>query len=290
MSNNINVFYREDIKDLAPIVLEGRDLTPNPILTKTTQFQFVFDEQANDSSVAINANGTARRQMTNDKSGLIDIRDFKGVFTDSNMLVHIYDSQFSRYLSNRPLHCDTVFGTGLNPYEIPAPLKIHPTQTLIFDFTDLSGNPNNARLALNGQKYYFDSEKLLFENLSIASKIYRPYWYTTDTDISLTVGTGINTFFFTVINEADFYWDQIMTRQTGPFLIKMTNTAVGRAFTNGWIHSSNFGNNAQTNYVRTFEAMLLQRRTNIRFDIINLHTATNNIYITLGGTNYYYER
>lgn len=286
--NSIEPIHRQDIRNLAPLVQENRRLEPNPVLVKTTHFQFTFDEQNQDSRLNVAANGTLRGTMTNDKSGVVDLRRIKGDATSNNALVNIFDTEYSRFLSNRPLHYATLIGTGGQPYEFPSPLIIHPTQTLLVDVTDLSGAPNTVRMALEGHKYYFDSEELLFKRTSVASQISRPYWYTTETDVQLAVGAGITTAFLTVVNEADFYWNMTTSNQTGPFLVRITNRAVGRMFTNGWIHSNILGGTNIFN--QRFEPMLLQRRTQLMFEFQNLHVAQNDIRLTLAGTHYYYER
>ena len=284
----IEYLYREDVGGLAPLIKEGSTVSPNPILVKTTPYQLVFDESSADSVVNLVANGTGRRTMTVDKAGVLDIRRLKGTFTDRDVLINIWDNEYQRYLSNNPLHVKTVIGDGTFPYEMPIPLLMHPTQTLRIELQNLTANPNAVRLCFEGQRYYFDSETFIFQRSSFANRTSRPYWYTNDADVSLAVSTNIVTAFLTIVNEADFYLHRITTDQTGPFRVRVTNVSVGRMMTNGWVHSNDFGGDA-FNYM-DMEPMLFQRRTQLKFELINLHSAQNDIYITFAGEHYYYER
>jgi len=284
----LHYLYREDINGLAPLIMENGAVGPNPMLVNSTLYQLAFDEANNDSVVNLAANGTARRTMTVDKSGVADIRKLKGDFTSTAVLLNLWDNEYQRYLMNNPVHASTIIGSGTFPYTMPIPFLMHPTQHIRAELQDISGNPNSVRFNFEGQRYYFDSEAFIFARTSYANKISRPYWYTTDDDVSLAVGNNIVTAFMTIVNEADFYLQRITTSQTGEFRVRIYNQSVGRGFTNGWVHSSVFGGTGQ-NY-KDFEPMLLQRRTQLRFDFINMHGATNDIYITFGGTHYYYER
>jgi hypothetical protein len=282
--------YRQDLTNLAPIYQKDGRYIPNPLLIKTTMYHFTFDEANQDSVVNLTPLAQLSGTLTNDKSGVLDIRRIRANATSTDLLLNIFDTQYSRDLSNRPLHFETLFGTAANLENwLPAPLIISPTQTLRIDLTDRSNNNNAVRVNFPGRKYYFDSEDMVYDNLSIATRMSRPYFYTPETNVVLPAATGTNSYFFTIVNEADFYLTRISTRQDNPFLIRLTNRAVGRMFTNGWIHSDNFGTNPTLSL--KFEPMLLQRRTQIQLEIQNLVPgSTNTVFITFHGIHYYYER
>jgi len=283
---------REDIKDLAPLVYNEikKNYEPNPILQHSIPYYATFDEDASGSSEAvIPASSTIEKTITNDASGVIDIRQLAGIST-GDYLVSIYDNEYQRVLSNRPLHSSTIIGTSSFPFKLPTPLILHKTQSLRFYLTDLSGASNSVRITCAGIKYYFDVDEKIFSKQSKASQISRPYFYTTDNEVNLSVSTAVQApYYITTLTEADFYLYRITSKQDGPFLVRITNTSTGMNFSNNtFIHSDTFSGTSQ-NY-KDMEPMLIERKTILKLEFINLHTAVNNVYITLTGVNYYYDR
>jgi len=284
--------YLEQLSGLAPIYYDSKtgDAEPNDILTKTTPYQLTWDEQAGASVVSVPAKTTVTRKMTTDKGGMVDIRRIKGIATNNNLTLYILDNEFQRYLSNRPIHFNLICGDGPRPFDLPIPLLLHRTQSLIFDVTDKSATPSNdVRLVLEGQRYYFDSQNI-YDSLSPATKISRPYFYTTDDSVTITAGMGTNevTTYITIMSDSDFYCHRFLTYSDGDYQVKMENVAISRGFSNGWIHSQLVGGNSQ--YYRSMEPMVFQRKTQIRLKFVNLSASLNHIYFALAGYNMYYRR
>ncbi|HDI51233.1 MAG TPA: hypothetical protein ENF45_01260 [Bacteroidetes bacterium] len=285
----ITPIFREDFVNVAPLVKdEDQTLHPNPYLIRTTPFWLTFDEYAGTSTVTVPANQSIRRVMSTDKSGMVDIRRLSGKATSTELLVSIYDNEYQRFLMNRSIHYNNIIGTAYDPFILPVPLIIHQTQSLVIDLHDLSGADNVFDPAFQGYRYYFDAKHEIFDKEENASRLSRPYFYTTDDDVELQVSTDVQTAYITIVNDADFYLYAINSHQEGEYKIRITNLSTGLGWQNGWINSSNFAGRAR-DYSR-FEPMLIQRRTQLKVDFINLHTATNKVYLTLVGAHYYYPR
>ncbi len=289
--NSIKKIHRQDIEDLPPLIYDKnkRMYLPNPLLVHTTPYWLTFVEDSTGSNAAVvPANSTLQRNMNNDKTAVIDLRYLTGTATSNQYLINIFDVEYQRYISNRALHANTIVGVSTFPNKNPIPFLLSKTQSLFIYLTNLTASTNTIRLAWQALKYYSDINNKIIPKLSKASQISRLYYYTTDQDVSLTVSTAIQRSAITIISEADFMLYRITSEQTGDFLIRITDSNTGFRFMNGWIHSSCFSGNAQNYY--DFEPMLLQRKTILNIEFINLHTATNNVYLTFTGANYYYER
>lgn len=280
--------YRDKLEGFAPMACRDNFLEPNPLLVGTIPYKLTFDEQSGDSTAVIPLNGTINRSMTNDKSGVISVLNLLGSATSSSYLVNIYDQQFQQYLANRALHAETIIGTAEYPYELPEELYIGRTQQLRVELTDLSGALNTIRFSFEGRKYYFAIEDIVFNRMSSANTISRPYFYTTDNDVALTAGTDIQTAYTTMVANADFMLYKTTIKTSGLCRIKITNMNTGYAYSNSWVLSTLFAGSSLHHEV--LEPMLFQRKTQLRFDFINMSGAPNNVYITMAGMNYYYDR
>lgn len=289
MLGKMKPVFREDFGEIAPLVADNDGvLAPNPYLVYTTNYDFTFDENAGSSSIVVPANQSIRRIMSTDRRGVVDIRRIYGRATSSDLLLSIYDNEYNRFLMNRPVHFRNIAGSAINPFLLPIPMVIHQSQSIVFDITDLSGADNTLELALKGRRYYFDAFKEVFDRASNASRLSRPYFYTTDDAVDLQIGTQIQSAYVTIVNDADFYLYDIKGYSEGDFRVKTTSLSTGIAWQNGWIHSANFM--GQGNEAPYFEPMIIERRTQLKFDFVNLSAATNKIWLTLVGAHYYYPR
>lgn len=279
--------YRTDIEEIAPIVeTVKKDLESNPVLSHVIPYELTFDEQNNDSVQVLAPNTTQTPRMSVDKAGPVAITELKGIATSASYMVNLYDSEYQRYISNRSLHAGTVIGTGIFPFKLPIPLILNRTQALLVDLTDISGAQNTIRHSYRGYRYYFNIEDTVFKAQSEANRISRPYFYTTDTNVSLADNNNIQSFKMTIINEANFMLHRITQVSSGAFRIRFRSLATGFSYTNGWVHSANFGGSSQ-NYSDIKPAMLLSKRSEIMFDFINLSGGINDVFLTFSGVNYY---
>lgn len=283
--------YRQDLEKIAPYIKDFLpdkqcyEVIPNPILVHTMPYQLVFDEAGNDSFLLLPLNGQNQNTMNNDEGGTIDIHRFKATATSTNCLIQIRDDENKRDLCSRAVHYETILGNGLRPFDLVMPLTLHKTEQLTITGTDLSGAANTLRFAFEGQRYYFDSDKEWFNKTNIVTRFARPYFYTTDEDVTLAVG-ATQTSYITIIAEADFFLSTITARSTGPFLIKSFDLTTQAGYSNSWVHSDVFAGNAQF-YRRLKTDMIIQRHSKLKLDIRNLHVAPNDIYITLSGWHWY---
>lgn len=250
----------------------------NPALLQTSPFYFGFDESGSDSVVTLSANSSQNRFMSSDQSGMIDVRTISAVATSFEFTAKITDTKINFELSNRPLHAKTLFGTQGRPFRLPYPIVLPKTQNLNFLLTDLSGSSNSIRLTCHGFKYYFDAENVIYRRLPLHS-IVSSFFYTTDTDVSLAgSASDVN---YIKIETHDFLAYGITAYSTGAFLLKISDVNLGRAFQNGYIHSSHLGiAEYQNNWD---QPILIKKKTQLRFDFTNLTGSTNNIYLNLFG-------
>lgn len=254
----------------------------NPVLLETSPFNFGFDESANDSVVNLTAFGGSTRTMSNDESGVIDIRTLSSVATSFEYTVNIKCSRMSDNLNNKALHAKTIFGTQGRPFRLPYPIVLPRTQSLIFSLSDLSGSSNDVRLTCQGFKYYFDAEKLIYANLPLHTKV-SSFFYTTD--VPVTLASLASDVAYIKLDSHDFIIYGITAHSTGAFLYKMSDVNLGRAFQNGYVHSSHLGT---AEYQNNWEQrILIKKNTQLKFDLKNLTSSNNNIYLTLFGVTIY---
>lgn len=253
---------------------------PNPALLNSIPYEWTFDDQGGDNLVLIPANGMATRILSNDRAASLDLLLLKGTATTTDLLISIYDIEFSRYLANGPLHWETIVGTNKFPYQFSIPLVIGKTQTLKMEFTNLTNAQSTARVVLAGFKDF------LGQGIPMPRGRRRIYWYTTENAITLP-NSSDSQFAYITITTADFAWRWTSAKSDGPFKIKITNQSTGLDYANGWIHSDTWAGTSQ-NYL-ALEPRLLTERAQLKLEIINLHNATNRVFITLSGENYYHE-
>jgi len=280
--------YQEKLSKIAPFVVRGVGVEPNQLLLRSRPYLATFDEIGGDSVVALLAGGNDKRKVSNDKSGMIDIRTIVGTST-GDFSLYLFDNQNQRYLSNRPIHSQLIMGNGLRPFSLPIPLYLCETQSLICDMVDLSAAPNTVRLAFSGVRYYMES-KDLFDMLSPATKISRPFVYTTDSDVTIAAlpATQEATAYITLQGDGDFYAYRFLTQSTGSYLVRIQDVSTGIEFSNGWIHSSMIGGDSQ--YSWDFEPQMFQRRGQLKLRFQSLSGLLNRIYFGIAGYNAHYRR
>lgn len=297
---NASPIYRRDFKNAPPLVCmsPSNKVELNPFLVHTIPYELTFDPIGSDSVTTVLANSNAIVTFTNDRSGDIDIRNLKGTATNTNLTVNIYDGEYSRYLSNRPLHWNTLVGTGDYPYDMVTPLTLHRTQALRAEFRELSGVNSDVRINFGGQRYYFESQRDFFDKSGPSTMFSRPYFYTTDNDLVLPANNvDLITGKFTIVSDADFFLQRITHYPvTAGFIrdpnyrIVIRNISTGLQFSNGWIIGDNYFGDNQNYRDYEFPGMILQRRTEIQVNCYNLNAVPKTIFLTFAGTQYYFDR
>lgn len=243
------------------------------------------DEESGDSVVNVPGDGSAHASMSNDQSGVIDIRRLSALATSDEYLVSVNDTKKRRDLCNQPVHARTIFGKSGRELELPFPLFLDLSQTLYFTFTDKSGLANYVRPAFYGYKYYRSDalERIVrpsFPDIGLA----QPYFYTTDSQVSLSA-LGADTVYVTAIGGADFFLNMLLCHSTGAFKFKIYDVSRSRSWTSGYIHSSLLGN-AEYNR-RLFEGQVLRRTSQLKIELTDLSGSANLVYLTFIGINYW---
>jgi len=282
--------HRHDFKRVAPIVCENDKFKPTPYLLHTVPYDFTLDDVGGDSVVTIPAGQSSQIYMTNDNSGTLLVSTLTAIYTSIEFTAQIYDAEYQRYMSNRPIHASNLLGSAQYPYELPIDLFVEKTQVIKLDLRDLSIAPNTVRVSFGAMKMYWDYEGEFLQKTTEATKISRPYFYTTDDDVTLpALATTITSANLTIVNDADFYYYTPTIYSDGAFKMKVTNSATGFGWSNGWIHSSLFGGTA-LHHEKKDPPMIIQRSTQLKFDFMNLSGAPNRVFLCLGGVHYYYAR
>lgn len=257
---------------------------PHEVYLRSSPYIITLDDVSGDNNILVPLNSTNNGAMSNDQSGILDIRRLTSVADSDEYLVLIKDTRRRQELMNQAIHKKCIFGQSGRDFELPWPLYIYYSNTLTFWFQDKSGSNNDVRLAFFGSKHWrhdpdpWSQLKEAIPDIEVAF----PYFYTTDSPVSLGVGVQ-DTTYITTVGHADFFLQKILSHSTGPYLFKIYDPYGFRAWSSGWVHSSLLGN-AEYNF-RHDEQVLL-RTTQLNIELKNLHTAQNEIYLTLAGINY----
>lgn len=259
----------EDISTITKLREQIKDQNSNP-------FFLTIDEFSGDSVITCPANQTVRYGMTNNASGIISLTKLAATATADNYLVSLLDNRKSLELCNQPIHSRCLFGINGRPLSLPFPIYLDLNQTLFLTINDLSGAPNIIRFSFQEEKVYNKD----FPH-TIIEKNYT-YFYTTDKSMNLPAGTTEIIGYIKFKGDADFILKRIFSYSTGIYKFKVTDTGTGKAWQNGWIHSSMLGN---AQYFKDFKAQIIERQSKLRIQFINLSGAPNSVYFTLVGIN-----
>ena len=290
-----------EFKDIPPLIRRNGKLEPNPLLVGTIPYYLTLDDLGGDNVLVVPASGTASRTMSNDVVADVELIAFMGAFTSPDCLINIRDEARKDVFMNRPIHSTTIIGQRIFPYMLPCRIPVYKKQQLKIDVTDLSGAINNVRFAFYGHRYYWDIKNDFYskfpEDDDKVRMNSRPYFYTTQDDITLPAVLGATANgFMTIIEDADFFVNGINAFSSAPFAVKITNASSGNVqWSNSFIMDDAFNGTiapatGANNFLKFPQPLCLQRRANIKIEFRNLTAAANRIFLTLAGTHIYYER
>lgn len=197
--------------------------------------------------------------------------------------------------SNRAIQSGTLFGVVQRPFIFPETYFLNVevgTRQLTVNLTDLSGAPNNVRLAFHGRAFlhkdttdeikeameakFGDKEKTLLYFLMPQQPI-----------LAAAPGVPVNGEF---VCPSD--WPIEIRKLTAqsipggvPFDFTLVDGSNGRSYTNDnrlVLHSDMIFGNAQFPGI-PYESLLLPRNWRLRFTLTNLGIAPANFYLTLSG-------
>lgn len=294
MRSKTEYYKPPTFKDVPPVVKKNGILRPNPFLYGVVPHYLTLDNEQSTGvpAVAVSANSTERRVMSNDVSGYIAVDKLMAKATSDSYLVQLYDPNFHRNLSNSALHAETFLGNGDYPFKLPYPLILDHSQQVEPEITDLSGSTNTIEFAFSGHRFFWDVHQRYLDKINKDfDRNYinaRPFFYTTTADIQLT-GNGTGKGLIKILDDADFLLHRITVKSDGIFRVRPVYNKTFEAWSNADIHSDNFGGN-NLNYWDFEQPMLIERKKEVELNFTDLSGSTNNIYVTLTGVHYYYER
>lgn len=284
---------RSDFKNIPPLVEENGELRPNPLLWHVVPYFLTFDEIAGANTLVLAANSSNQRSLSNDDSGIMDIRYLTHVVTSDAYTVEILHTGLQQKLMNRPIYASAIFGNGNIPFELPAPLILDKGQDLQFIATDLSGAPNTLRNYFTGQRYYeYSNVENWYNQHKINFKNYLPFFYTTDSGITIPLN-ATTTGNITILDNADFFLSRIqaLSPTNQAFELEIINTSTSQSWSNTRIHYLGIGQQATAtpSYTTYNPSVYIKRGSKLNLRFTDLSGANNTVYIVLSGVHYYYK-
>lgn len=212
------------------------------------------------------------------------------IATDSRILVKFQDDAYGRQFQNTALDLRGVSGTilfasgvvdiGIHPnnfmpYILPRPYLIRAGATYTVSFADFSGVANAVRLAFHGAKL-----RVGIAPWAQQWKAKPPYTYSTGAiSIGANQSASIN---INIQIDSHFLVEKLTAIRTGPALITLKDSGIGRQWMNSPIHIDNvFGNSQFPNILPA--PRLVQRGSSLNITIQNLMNSTNTITLMFDG-------
>jgi hypothetical protein len=284
MPNNFfdDIIWRKDPNEKPYAVLNQYKFFVQPFQLTTDAPNRTINFLANQMS--------APTPMTVGQEGPVEIH-FVQCRRAFDCLVRIEDVGSRRALMNRDCHIRTVAGSGQRPYILPKNFFLEQRRTLLWTFTDISGNANLVEPVLEGVRFYKQSAPGSILDDMIASKIAQqmvttPYWLTTDTNVVLTPSEQ-RTVLCTVGGEGHLSIKKLMVISDEPLDYTIRDARSQRSLSSGNINAVTGAGNAEYPHIFPI-TFLVERNSVIEVVLTNLSAVNNNtVYWTFGGTRIY---
>lgn len=212
------------------------------------------------------------------------------IATDSRIMVKFQDDAYGRQFQNSALDLRGISGTilfasgivdiGIHPnnfipYILPRPYLIRAGATYTVSFSDFSGSSNSVRLAFHGAKL-----RVGMAPWAQQWKAKPPYTYTTGLiSIAGNQSASVN---INIQIDSHFLVEKLIAVRTGPALITLKESGIGRQWMNVPTHIDNiFGNSQYPNILPA--PRLVQRGSSLNITIQNLMSGTNEITLMFDG-------
>jgi hypothetical protein len=234
--------------------------------------------------------------MIVDQTGHFEIAYMTYIAT-GDFLLTIFDAGRRYTWMNRPIHIQTIAGTGQRPLILPESYFLNVakgSRMLTVQFTDLSGAPNDIRLVLHGRRYLYNEAPAeiskYFEEYFSTKERTSVFFLTTEKALTnILTGTSDNTEFrvtsdayFEIIKLTAFAHKHGDPTTPAVYEFKLTEYASGRALMPGYVRGELGFGTAQYPFI-PYESYLLERDYRIRLDITNLSAFDGDFYFTLIG-------
>lgn len=202
------------------------------------------------------------------------------------------DGTGSHYIQNTPIHVDTLFGDGLQPYWLPTPLYVAEGAMLFVEIIDLSGSANSVRLDLMGQQYLRPQSdaggQTQRNRMARRQYVESPYFYGFDTGPVTLVGGSTGQGLITVGSEFHFLITQISGVSTGRFTLDIVEESMGESLINA-PQARHYQVQdpliVGTNHwpVKLVEPWFIRSGSKLVVDMTDTSQTTNVVWLTLGG-------
>jgi len=235
-------------------------------------------------------NSTTLLIMSTNLDGPVDITGMSAT-ADGNFLASIalwQSSNNKRPLMMSPIHSDTVFGTGGQPYPLPEVLRVNQLQKLAFSLTNLETTEIEVQICCLGRQLQKNIRSEREAKMQRQGDVTFPYFMTLDggkavvganatAEIPLTVGTNL-----------DFQMFQISGVSTSTYTLDIVDADTGESII-GAPADSNYGiaNNlivgSNVYPFRFSQPRMVKRGQRLIARIIDTSGSSNTIYLTIGG-------
>jgi hypothetical protein len=119
-------------------VCNGSGIQPDPGLFYIYELPVALTANVVGQQAALQINQAAFKWM------------FANQVSTGNYAVQITDGSTNRPFSNQPVHVNNLFGTAQNPFPLLTPYMFNTRGAIQAVLNDLSGAPNNVRMAFAG--------------------------------------------------------------------------------------------------------------------------------------------
>jgi len=208
----------------------------------------------------------------------------------------IKDEGRNYYWSNREVHVDTVIGVAQRPFILPETYFLNAsagTRQLTIEMTDISGAPNNVRIALVGRRFtYKEAPQEVwqkFEDFYTTKERSNLFFLTTELPIAALAPGVANLQNFDFWMTSDCFFEAIKftyaTVPAGALLdIRMWEFGSGRSFlpANTRTDINNMFGSAQFPSIPP-ESYFFDRDYRVSGDIVNTGMVNCNVFLTITG-------
>lgn len=194
----------------------------------------------------------------------------------------------TRPLMMSPIHSDTVFGTGGQPYPLPEVLRVNQLQKIAFWLTNLETSENEVQICLMGRqlqkKLYAEREAKMQRQGNVTF----PYFMTLDGGKAVVTGNVTQEFPLTVGTNLDFQIFQISGISTSTYNLDIVDADTGESII-GAPADKNYGiaNNLIVGSAiypyRFTQPRMVKRGQRLIARITDTSGSVNTIYLTIGG-------
>lgn len=212
----------------------------------------------------------------------------------------IFDPGTSRFMMNREIHIDTIV-SGLSGNAAQRPF-IWPEsyffnvedagRSVVVQFRDLTGAPNDIRFSLHGRRFYSKEAppeiyKKMYEYFGRRERT-NVYFLTTDNDVQIPAnGNAVAP--CRVTDEGDFEIFKVCAVSDGPFEVTIRDRGSGRALMNNAVTDTLSAGNAEFPFIFV-EPWLVERNYQIQLEFTDLSGADNDVWWTFVGRRLWYAQ